>query len=81
MPSVSDSQRRFMAAAANNPGFARQSGIDQSVAKEFNLADTAKAPHLRGQGKKLGHQRIARALMGGGMGGGMGRGMGRGRGY
>jgi RNA-binding protein YhbY len=39
MPSVSAKQRRFMAAAAHDAKFAKQVGIKQSVAKEFNQAD------------------------------------------
>jgi hypothetical protein len=39
MPSKSEKQKRFMAAAAHNPDFARKAGIPQSVAKEFNRAD------------------------------------------
>lgn len=39
MPSKSDKQKRFMAAAANNPKFAKKAGIKQSVAKEFHSAD------------------------------------------
>ncbi len=42
MPSTSDKQRRFMAAAAHNPEFAKKSGIPQSVAQEFNQADKGK---------------------------------------
>lgn len=42
MPSVSDKQRKFMAAAAHNPEFAKQAGISTSVAKEFHEADKAK---------------------------------------
>ena len=42
MPSTSDKQRRFMAAAAHNPEFAKKAGIPQSVAKEFNEADQNK---------------------------------------
>ena len=42
MPSKSEKQRRFMAAAAHNPKFAKKAGIPQSVAKEFNRADTKK---------------------------------------
>lgn len=37
--SVSEKQRKFMAAAAHNPEFAKKAGIKQSVAKEFNRAD------------------------------------------
>ena len=42
MPSKSKKQRRFMAAAAHNPQFAKKAGIKQSVAKEFNAADAGK---------------------------------------
>ena len=47
MPSVSMKQKRFMAAAAHNPGFARDAGIEQSVAKEFHQADKRKAAMKR----------------------------------
>lgn len=43
MPSVSKKQKRFMAAAAHDKEFARRNKIKQSVAKEFNEADKAKA--------------------------------------
>ena len=42
MPSHSDKQRRFMAAAAHDPAFAQRVGIPQSVAKDFNKADKGK---------------------------------------
>lgn len=42
MPSTSDKQRRFMAYAAHDAGFAKKAGIPQSVAKEFNQADKGK---------------------------------------
>jgi hypothetical protein len=55
VPSVSDKQKRFMAAAANNPKFAKKADIPQSVAKDFFTADrhTAKmtAAALRRHGK------------------------------
>ena len=38
--SKSEKQARFMAAAAHDPAFAARTGIKQSVAKEFNKADT-----------------------------------------
>jgi len=41
MPSRSQKQRRFMAAAAHDPGFAKRAGIPEKVAKEFNAADKA----------------------------------------
>jgi hypothetical protein len=40
MPSKSASQARLMAAAAHDPKFAKRVGIPQSVAQEFNKADT-----------------------------------------
>ena len=42
MPSKSQAQRRFMAAAAHNKAFAKKVKIPQSVAKEFNQADKRK---------------------------------------
>ena len=42
MPSHSDKQRRFMAAAAHSKEFAERVGIPQNVAKEFNQADKGK---------------------------------------
>ncbi len=39
MPSVSDKQRRFMAAVAHNSAFAAKAGVPQSVGREFNEAD------------------------------------------
>lgn len=42
MPSKSAKQRRFMAAAAHSPKFAKKAGISQKVAKEFHAADKRK---------------------------------------
>lgn len=39
MPSTSEKQARFMAAAAHSPSFAKRVGISQSVARDFNQAD------------------------------------------
>lgn len=39
MPSVSKAQKRFMAAAAHNPKFAKEAGISQSTAKEWHDKD------------------------------------------
>lgn len=39
MPSTSDKQRRFMAAAAHDPKFAKRNKIPMTVAEEFNQAD------------------------------------------
>lgn len=45
MSSKSLRQKRFMAAAAHDPAFARKAGIPQSVAKEFHDADRGKYGH------------------------------------
>jgi hypothetical protein len=42
MPSVSKRQRKFMVAVANNPKFAKQVGVPQSVGKEFSGVDKRK---------------------------------------
>jgi hypothetical protein len=42
VPSTSLKQKKFMAAAAHNPSFAKKAGISVSVAKEFNQADKGK---------------------------------------
>ena len=55
MPSKSEKQKRFMAAAAHNPEFADKAGISQDVAKEFNDADTKK--------KKVSESETYRAIM------------------
>jgi hypothetical protein len=42
MPSKTPKQKRTMAAAAHDEGFAKRVGIPQSVAKDFNQADKGK---------------------------------------
>ena len=39
MPSKSKKQHKFMAAVANNPKFAKETGVPQSVGREFMKAD------------------------------------------
>lgn len=39
MPSKSKKQHKFMAAVANNPEFAREAGVPQSVGREYMKAD------------------------------------------
>ena len=39
MPSKSKKQKRLMAAAANNPSFAKAANVPQKVAKKYNDAD------------------------------------------
>lgn len=48
MPSTSKKQARTMAAAAQNPAFAKKVGIPTTVAKDFNRADVAKKTHHNG---------------------------------
>lgn len=43
MPSVSEKQKKFMVAVAHSPEFAKKVGVPQSVGKEYNDADKAKA--------------------------------------
>lgn len=58
MPSKTPKQARTMAAAAHNPAFAKKLGIPQTVAKEFNAADTGTkllrkaSPAPKSKGKK-----------------------------
>jgi hypothetical protein len=53
MPSKSEKQKRFMAAAAHNPKFAKEAGIRQAVARDFNKADTkSKKLFSKGKGKR-----------------------------
>ena len=42
MPSTSKKQHNFMAAVANNPAFAKKTGVPQSVGKDFSNADKGK---------------------------------------
>lgn len=42
MPSKTPKQRKFVAAAAHSPKFARKAGIPRKVAKEFHAADKTK---------------------------------------
>jgi hypothetical protein len=55
MPSTSEKQRKFMAAAANNPKFAKKAKISQPVAKKFNKADRSRMTAALGGGKKGGY--------------------------
>ena len=50
-------QKKFMAAAANNPKFAKKAGISQRVASKYNKADARNAmtAALSSNGKKGGY--------------------------
>lgn len=47
MPAKSEKQRRFMAAVANNPKFAKKVGVPQSVGKEFTMNKYAQGGAMR----------------------------------
>jgi hypothetical protein len=51
MPSSTPKQKRTMAAAAHDSGFAKKVGIPQAVAKEFNKADQ-RVGFMKKKGKK-----------------------------
>jgi len=53
VPSVSKKQHNFMAAVANNPKFAKKSGVPSSVGKEFLTADKGKTFKEGGMMKKI----------------------------
>ena len=58
MPSVSKKQHNLMAAVANNPAFAKKTGVPQSVGQEFMKADKGKK---FGSGSRSDRQVINRA--------------------
>jgi len=53
MPSVSKKQHNFMAAVANNPKFAKKTGVSSAVGKEFLTADKGKTFKQGGAMKKV----------------------------
>jgi hypothetical protein len=55
MPSKSKKQHRFMKAVANNPDFAKEVGVPQSVGREYEKADKGKT--FSG-GKKVSSKRM-----------------------
>ena len=50
MPSKSKKQQNFMAAVANNPKFAAETGVPQSVGKDYEKADKMKGMKKYQQG-------------------------------
>lgn len=86
MPSKSAKQRRFMAAAAHNPRFAKKAGIKQRVAREFNNADQGALKRALGGAVRKAAGKVASAAAnppskppakGGGLRGALGRVVGR----
>ena len=53
MPSVSKKQHNFMAAVANNPKFAKKTGVPKSVGEEFMKADTKKPVKMNDGGMPM----------------------------
>ena len=60
MPSKSPAQARLMAAAAHDPKFAKRVGVPQSVAKEYNRADTGSKMLSRKRKKNPGTEALYR---------------------
>lgn len=58
MPSKTEKQRRFMAAVANNPAFAKKVGVPQSVGKEYETADEGKKFRRGGKMSNCGTKRM-----------------------
>lgn len=52
MPSKTPAQKRTMRAAAHDAAFARKMGIKQSVAREYEAADKAKAAARSKKGRR-----------------------------
>lgn len=65
MPAKTDKQRRFMAAVANNPAFAKKVGVPQSVGKEYETADEGKKFKRGGKMSNCGTKRMNKGGMAG----------------
>ena len=52
MPAKSKKQERFMQAVANNPKFAKQVGVPQSVGKEFTKPSALSQKRKRANARK-----------------------------
>ena len=57
MPAKSAKQERFMQAVANNPRFAKQVGVPQSVGREFTKGDEMKHTKKMAAGGKMEYAR------------------------
>lgn len=62
MPSKSPKQKRFMAAAAHDPQFAKKAGISQTVAREFNRADLSRRSETKADQAKARRKAIKTAF-------------------
>lgn len=60
MPSASQKQHNLMAAVANNPAFAKKTGIPQSVGEEFVKADKDKKFGSRADLQKVNEPKVHR---------------------
>ena len=60
MPSASQKQHNLMAAVANNPAFAKKTGIPQSVGEEFVKADKGKKFGSRADLQKVNEPKVHR---------------------
>lgn len=59
MPSVSKKQHNLMAAVANNPKFAKKTGIPQSVGAEYTKADKRRAIRTQPTLQKVNRRKTA----------------------
>jgi len=67
MPSKSKKQHDFMAAVANNPKFAKQAGVPQSVGEEFMKMDKKMKSYAKGGMSSCGTKSKPTAMKKGGM--------------
>jgi hypothetical protein len=67
MPSKSKKQHDFMAAVANNPKFAKQAGVPQSVGEEFMKMDKKMKSYAKGGMSSCGTKSKPTAMKAGGM--------------
>jgi hypothetical protein len=67
MPSKSKKQHNFMAAVANNPKFAKQAGVPQSVGEEFMKMDKKMKSYAKGGMSSCGSKSKPTAMEEGGM--------------
>lgn len=59
MPSVSKKQHNLMAAVANNPKFAKKTGIPQSVGADYMQADKRRALRTQPTLQKVNRRKTA----------------------
>jgi len=61
MPAKSKKQRKFMAAVANNPAFAKKVGVPQSVGEEFMKTKKYQQGRMDDDGRQACYARAEKA--------------------